>query len=219
MLIIIHMLEETERRRLPSEARQRQLVEVAVRVFARAGYDQTSTADLAREAGISAPALYRHFPSKKALYLAALRHVADRQFDDWQRIIDRAPSAASGLASLGQHYQRMLRDEPHLSQMRFRSLNAADDPDVRAVVIEQQQRARELILALCEQAGSEASLPAGLTPRTVTAAFMAWGALTDVVQHLQLDEQPGGDLFEGAISDLVQLMAAHARPQPPGTEP
>ena len=51
-----------------SDARQEQLIEIAVRLFARKGYEGTSLRDIADEAKITKAALYYHFPNKEALY-------------------------------------------------------------------------------------------------------------------------------------------------------
>jgi AcrR family transcriptional regulator len=45
------------------------IVKAALPLFARKGFAQTTTKDLARAAGVSEPLLYRHFPGKEALYL------------------------------------------------------------------------------------------------------------------------------------------------------
>lgn len=42
----------------------------ALPLFARRGYAETTTKDLAKAAGVSEPLLYKHFPSKDALYQA-----------------------------------------------------------------------------------------------------------------------------------------------------
>jgi TetR/AcrR family transcriptional regulator len=47
-------------------------VEAALRVFVGGSYSGATTADIAREAGVSEPILYRHFGSKRELYLACL---------------------------------------------------------------------------------------------------------------------------------------------------
>ena len=54
-------------RRLPAEKRRRQIIESARGVFASQSYGRVGTADLARAAGISEPALYRHFAGKVKL--------------------------------------------------------------------------------------------------------------------------------------------------------
>jgi AcrR family transcriptional regulator len=60
------------RPRLTAEARRQAVLDSAGRVFARSSYRGATTAEIAREAGISEPILYRHFGSKRDLYLACL---------------------------------------------------------------------------------------------------------------------------------------------------
>ena len=52
------------------EARRAQILDAAVRCFARTGYYATTIEDVVRETGLSRGALYLYFPSKEALYLA-----------------------------------------------------------------------------------------------------------------------------------------------------
>jgi len=54
--------------RLPAAERRRQLLGVALEVFARKGYHDTSMNEVAEAAGVTKPVLYQHFDSKKALY-------------------------------------------------------------------------------------------------------------------------------------------------------
>ena len=54
--------------RLSAEQRKAAIVQAALPLFARKGYAETTTKELARAAGVSEPLLYRHFPSKEALY-------------------------------------------------------------------------------------------------------------------------------------------------------
>jgi len=48
------------------------VLEAACRVFHESSYRGATTAEIAREAGITEPILYRHFGSKRDLYLACL---------------------------------------------------------------------------------------------------------------------------------------------------
>ncbi len=57
------------RHRLSAEARKQAIVKASLPLFARKGYSATTTRALARAAGVSEPLLYKHFPSKEALYL------------------------------------------------------------------------------------------------------------------------------------------------------
>jgi AcrR family transcriptional regulator len=61
--------------RLPAARRRRQLLDVALDVFARNGFHQTSMEDVADAAGVTKPVLYQHFGSKRELYLELLEDV------------------------------------------------------------------------------------------------------------------------------------------------
>ena len=62
----------TSQVRLPAAERRQAIVDAALRVFAGGSYSHATTAEIARAAGISEPILYRHFASKRELYLACL---------------------------------------------------------------------------------------------------------------------------------------------------
>lgn len=52
--------------------RQEEILEVAVRLFAQNGYSDTDTQQLAEELGVGKGTIYRYFPSKQELFLAAV---------------------------------------------------------------------------------------------------------------------------------------------------
>ncbi len=79
--------------RLPAERRRRQLLQVAIEVFAEQGFHATSMDDVALAAGVTKPVLYQHFPSKRALYSELLEEV---ERDLTGRITTAAARAGSG---------------------------------------------------------------------------------------------------------------------------
>jgi AcrR family transcriptional regulator len=62
------------KRRLSADQRKTKTLERVTRVFARKGFDGTTTAELARAAGVSEAMLYKLFGSKKKLYKAMIQH-------------------------------------------------------------------------------------------------------------------------------------------------
>lgn len=63
---------EQTRRRMRAPERRAQLLEVARLAFGRSSFHSVSMEEVAREAGVTKPVLYDHFPSKEALFLALL---------------------------------------------------------------------------------------------------------------------------------------------------
>src|SRR5436305_14276776 len=58
------------RRKVPRAVRERQMLEVAGRVFARRGFPAASIEEIAEGAGISKPMVYNYFGSKDGTYIA-----------------------------------------------------------------------------------------------------------------------------------------------------
>lgn len=78
--------------RMNANDRRRQLLEAAVAYFATHGYRGATTAGLARAAGVTEPILYRHFPSKQALFVALLEQAGRETLSEWRKAI--APLAS-----------------------------------------------------------------------------------------------------------------------------
>src|SRR5580700_1190961 len=81
------------------DIRRNNLLDAASRIFARQGYDAASVEDIAFEAGIGKPTVYRYFPSKEALFEA----VFGQALDDLGNRLDAA------LLLPGSFEQRLLR--------------------------------------------------------------------------------------------------------------
>src|SRR5438094_7085455 len=87
--------------RLPAAERRQDLIETAIRVFTEGSYRGTTTAEIARAAGVSEPILYRHFASKRDLYLAALDHVWRKARTAWEQTLAEAPDVRAALEAMG----------------------------------------------------------------------------------------------------------------------
>src|SRR5436853_4537198 len=70
--------------RMRKAERKRQLLAHAKQLVVTLGYQDTTTEKIARAAGVSEPMLYRHFESKKALFLQVLQEVRQATLERWQ---------------------------------------------------------------------------------------------------------------------------------------
>ncbi len=127
----------TSSRQLSTAAERREaLVEAAVRVFAEHGYHGTPTTEIARAAGISQAYLFRLFPTKAALYVAAVDRCMGRVEDAMARAAERARAAGEPpLDHMAAAYVELLRD-PETLRATLHAFAAAsgDDPGVRDAV-------------------------------------------------------------------------------------
>src|SRR3954462_3895250 len=79
--------------RLPASDRRRQLVETALDIFSRKGFQGTTTKEIAAAAGVTEAIIFRHFPSKQALYNAVFDYKHESSafpalFEQWQVMRD-----------------------------------------------------------------------------------------------------------------------------------
>ncbi len=117
--------------RLPAAERRRELIEAAVRVFTEGSYRGTTTAEIARAAGISEPILYRHFASKRDLFLAALDHLWGQVRAGWVEVLASSDDPAASLEELGRRHLSVHRCKFQLAELWVQALTeSADDPEL-----------------------------------------------------------------------------------------
>src|SRR5262249_60991776 len=69
--------------RRPAAARKQQIVETALELVAEHGADAVSAQRIADTIGLSQPAVFRHFPTKEAVWMAGIAWLQDRLVDGW----------------------------------------------------------------------------------------------------------------------------------------
>ena len=201
--------------RLPAVERREQILDAAIELFAETGYRDASTAALAARLGVAEPTLYRHFPTKRALYLATLDRSAEVYFGQWRAIAEAAPTPLDALLGMGQWYFEQLTGEPRHLLLRFRSFAHADDEAIAGRVRHHFMEAFRFVEGLYEGARARGQIAAETDVRVHTWLFMAIGALLDATQIMGLRH-------ELRLEDMPSIMAvAWPAPEPrnPATRP
>jgi AcrR family transcriptional regulator len=118
--------------RMAAADRRRHLIETAIALFTEGSYHGTTTAEIARAAGVSEPILYRHFASKRDLYLAALEHVWAKTRETWERALDEAPDACAAIEAIGKGHVSVRSPKLQLAELWVQALSeASEDPDLK----------------------------------------------------------------------------------------
>ncbi len=118
--------------RLDNDERRAQLLQLARKAFSDRSYDEVSIDDLAREAKISKGLLYHYFPTKRDLYVAGLREIAEE-------LVQRVSNIPTDLPPIDRVRHGLDAYLDHVSQhsRAFVSLmrgGIGSDPEVAAVV-------------------------------------------------------------------------------------
>ena len=112
--------------RMSADERRESVIRAAITEFARGGYSATSTAVIAQRVGVSQPYLFRLFPNKEAMFLAA----AERCLEETRRVFAEAADGLEGedaLHAMARSYQQLIADDPEklLMQMQMYAAVAA----------------------------------------------------------------------------------------------
>jgi AcrR family transcriptional regulator len=109
------------RRRRKSD-RRLQLLSAAERLFAERGFLAVRLEDIGAAAGVSGPAIYRHFPNKESLLVELLVGISTRLLAGARAALSRATGATATLDSLIDFHLDFVLGEPDLIQIQDRDL-------------------------------------------------------------------------------------------------
>jgi AcrR family transcriptional regulator len=122
----------TARGRAKAERRATLLSEAA-RLFAQRGFDGVSIEDLGAAAGVSGPALYRHFPSKQAVLAAVLVGVSEQLLLGGREVVEGADDDAGALRSLVRFHVDFALANRDVIRVQDRDLDSLSEDDRRSV--------------------------------------------------------------------------------------
>ena len=122
-----------KRQRLSAQSRRALMLVRAKEVFAQHSYSGASTSLLASASGVTEPMLYKHFGSKKGLFMAVLEHFSEQFMHEWQeRIKQHAQvSLKTALTELATDFYAVVKADPDVPRVIFQGEAAsADDPEL-----------------------------------------------------------------------------------------
>ncbi|MFZ0832562.1 MAG: TetR/AcrR family transcriptional regulator [Mycobacterium sp.] len=128
----------TRRSRLKSDRRSK-LLAAAERLIAERGYLAVRLEDIGAAAGVSGPAIYRHFPNKEALLVELLVGISTRLLAGARRVVSAAQDVDAVLDELVDFHLDFALGEPDLIRIQDRDLAYLPDRARRQVRKAQRQ--------------------------------------------------------------------------------
>ena len=178
------------RPRLSAGERRQAVLEAACQAFFKKSYRGATTAEIAREAGITEPILYRHFGSKRDLYLACLDE-AWRIFREFaEQAIEKNPVGCLG--AIADAYSAK-RSKLRLVDLWIQALSEASEDAVIAKAVRQQIReVHDFFADVIRRGQADGVVNAARDPVAEAWIFVAGGLLATIDQRL--GGLLGGDL-------------------------
>ena len=120
-----------------SEEKRARFLPLIARCFGEQGYRRTTTAELAQACEVQETVLYRLWPGKKEMFLAAIEYVYQLSAGTWRNVQDRPADDGSAGASRAERlleYESRHLGEFGLYRIIFAGLSETDDPEIRSAL-------------------------------------------------------------------------------------
>ena len=119
--------------RKPAEDRKAEIIAALLELADRIGPDRVTTGAVAAAVGVTQAALFRHFPTKAALWTAAAERLAAAMKHGWQAALSDADDPLARLRALTTAQFERIVANPALPMLLFSRELRVDNPDLRAV--------------------------------------------------------------------------------------
>ncbi|HLM34987.1 MAG TPA: TetR/AcrR family transcriptional regulator [Gaiellaceae bacterium] len=190
--------ESPPRPRLAAAERRQAVLDTACDVFARSSYRGATTAEIARAAEITEPILYRHFGSKRDLYLACLEQAWQQFRAVGEEAMEKNPEGCLG-AIADAYMKPGAKARIRLVDLWIQALTeAAGDETIAAALRTQIREVHDFFAALIRTAQHEGYVHSDRDAEAEAWLFIAGGLLATI------DHRLGGLLGD----DLLKVRAA-----------
>lgn len=186
-------------RRKPAEVRKAEIIEALLGLADRIGPDRLTTNDIAREVGVTQAAIFRHYPTKAALWSAAGELISERLHEAWAQALATEAAPKARLRALIAVQLRQIEACPALpSILHSRELNV-DNADLRERCRGVLMRYQGLLVENLEDMIADGSLARHVRPQDAAEL------LTSLVQGIAIRWGLGSRGF-GLVAEGLRLL-------------
>jgi AcrR family transcriptional regulator len=200
---------QTKRIRLAAPERRAAVLDSALREFSEGSYRGTTTAAIARVAGVTEPILYRHFASKRELFFACLDESWVRVRELWERAVAEEPDPAHWIRAMALAYRDAAGLRNVVSSLWIQALaEASEDPEIAGYMTKHLGDVHAFVADVYRRAQAAGGVAEGRVPEAEAWIFLAIALLRAA------DDRLGGPIDEHfdeiGASRLAWLTGANA---------
>ena len=196
--------------RLPTEERQAEIVAAALNLAQEVSPASITTSGIAAAIGVTQGAVFKHFPTKDAIWLAAMTWVREQLLGRLDEAARSAPSAIKGLEALFHAHVAFVVAHPGVPRVIFHELQQPADSPVKQEVRALLQTYRKLLLALLQDGVTAGDFAAELDQDAAATLFV--GIVQGLVMQALLTGKPGAMKAQAAKVFALYLRGLRSAP-------
>lgn len=177
--------------RLPTQERQAEIVAAALLLARDTSPVLITTSDIAAAVGVTQGAVFKHFPSKEAIWLAAMAWVREQLLLALSRAVQTdatAGSAVQALQAVFHAHVEFVIDHPGVPRIIFHELQQPAESPVKQEVLALLQAYRKLLLGLFKAGVANGELLPALDQEAAATHFV--GIVQGLVMQSMLKGKP-----------------------------
>lgn len=204
------MANPVSRSRQPTQTRQTEIIEAVLDLAARGSPADITTADIASELKLSQGAIFKHFPSKGAIWTAVLDRVQTQLFARLEAAAERAHTPLDALGAMFMAHVKFIAAHPGVPRLIFQHLRRSEDTPLKAGVRNMLARYRKFLTDMLGEAEKQGQIPQG---QDKAAAVMLYiGAIQGLVIQSMLNGSSAKMQEEARRVLKLYLQAIEAKP-------
>lgn len=174
--------------RLPTEERQAEIVTAALHLARDASPALITTTDIASAVGLTQGAVFKHFPTKDAIWVAAVQWVRGALMESLRTAAVEAPTPLDALSAMFRRHVDFVIEHPGVPRLIFNELQQPADSATKQEVRGLLQGYRKLLLDTMEQAVMQGQVVADLDREAAATTFV--GLIQGLVMQAMLAGRP-----------------------------
>jgi len=203
--------------RLPAAERREQLLDRAAELFSERGFARTTTAELAKSAGVTEPIIYRHFSSKRGLFIALIERTGRQTLEQWAKDLEGAEDAADRL-------RRVIGDNPMVSdrgragyRVFLQAISEVDDEEIHKALSDHITKVHEFLVREIELAQEQHKVTARFSAEVVAWLLINIGMGYGVMSAMNIPGH-GRDDQGGHVQEVLTRVLVGRDPSPRAPE-
>jgi len=174
--------------RLPTQERRIEIVAAALRLSRDRSPALITTGDIAAAVGVTQGAVFKHFPTKEAIWIAAMAWVRERLMAALTQAAQDPSTPLAGLEAVFDAHVAFVASHPGVPRLIFHELQQATDSAVKQELRTLLQAYRKLLTGLLGAAAERGEVPADLDREAAATLFV--GIVQGLVMQTMVSGKP-----------------------------
>ena len=195
---------ETRTRNLPAAERRAVTVEAVIELAGTQNPSEITTAAIAQHMNLTQGALFRHFPTKDAIWQSVMEWVAERLLARIDRAAQGIQSPLAAMQAMFMSHVEFVVEHPGVPRMMFAELQRADLSPAKRMAQTLIQRYAERVRARIEQGKASGEIALEVDVQAAATLFIG------TIQGLVMQSMLSGDI-QRMRTDAPRVFAIYQR--------